>query len=70
MLPASEIALQAVAPRLHRRISGAAALALALAATPVAAQDSAAAPVPSATPVKESGPIAFEADQIQYAYNN
>ena len=75
MLPAPEIALQAVAPRLHRRICGIAAAALALAAVPAAAQEMPIAPmVPpvtaaAATP-EESGPIAFEADQVQYAYDN
>ncbi len=70
MLPAPEIALQAVAPRLHRRISGAAALVLACVAVPAAAQETVTAPPPAAAPATESGPIAFEADQVAYAYDN
>ena len=85
MLPDPEIVLQAAGPRLHRWISGVAgssvALALAIMALPANAQEAPVPPgesaLPPASPAKPalnvsdlSGPIAFEADEVAYAYDN
>jgi len=71
MLPVPQCADPAAGTRFCRWFAGAGALALAaLAFSPARAQD---APAPQGVPVaadEVSGPIAFEADQVSYAYND
>jgi len=74
MLPVPAGAEMAARSRLNRWIAGAGALAIALfAVQPAHAQDRAtpADPAPSGSDITVgSGPIAFEADQVAYAYND
>ena len=82
MLPAPQSARLAAGTSFHRWLAGAAVLALALLGAPLAQAQDAPAPdtqvpaepsaAPSAVPggAEQSGPIAFEADQVAYDYEN
>lgn len=70
MLPAVKTLLQARNPRLHRWMAGGASLALAAFAQPLMAQETAPSASPAASAAGDEAPISFQADTVDYDYNN
>lgn len=70
MLPAVKTMLQARNLRLHRWMAGGASLALAALSQPVLAQEAAPSPAATSASPSDEAPISFEADSVEYDYNN